>query len=644
MLRLAITVLKRSVVFTSASLAFAGWVRAAHPALPTIPANVFNVTNYGAIGNGAKDNTTNIANAISAAVAAGGGTVEIPAGTFLSGPITLYSSLNLQVDSNGLLQMLPYGTYSSSSSQFIYCKNVQDLEISGGGTIDGQGAAWWAAYANNNNLSRPLLLQLYSCDRLFIHDITFQNPPYHHCGIRGNGGNITISNLTVNTPSPSPNTDGLNFVGTNCVIENCHISDGDDNIAMGSTGPINDLLITNCAFGSGHGVSIGSGISYGISNLTVINCTFNGTDNGIRMKCNQDGSAPVKNLNYLNLSMTNVGLPIVIYSYYNVTGTPDNITPAEVLGTPPGSVNSTTPKWSDITISNLNITSGGGSKIGGIIWGPTEWPISNLTLVCITNNAPNTFDLYNVYGVQIINSRFNFGSGATFTLCNAGVTISNSVPGGGVETITGAASTNSLALYNTAVSMSSTNLFAANPVTLSGGALTNTSNLTLPGSTTQNFSLGTNRSTIAVTGNLTLNSTLNITNAGGFTATNYTLFSYTGALSGQPVLGATPAGFAGYTYGLNTNTAKQVMLVVSPPPPPSFGSASFVSSNGNLILSGSGGVTNGTYHVLTSTNIALPLNQWTTIATNQFNSSGNFIFTNSVPTNAPQRFFRLQLP
>src|ERR1700677_3811112 len=89
-----------------------------------------------------------------------------------------------------------------------------------------------------------------------------------------------------------------------------------------------------------------------------------------------------------------------------------------------------------------------GGDIGGIFWGPEELPLSNLTLVCITNNAPNTFDLYNVYGVQIINSQFNFSSGNTLTLCNAGVTISNSVAGNRVVTIGGASSTNSLALFH----------------------------------------------------------------------------------------------------------------------------------------------------------------------------------------------------
>jgi LEA14-like dessication related protein len=536
------------------------------PAMPVIPPTVFNVTNYGAVGDGATDNTISIQNTINAASAAGGGIVEIPAGTYLSGPITLASKINLQIDTNALLQMLPLGVYpggTTSAQTFIYCNAVHDLEISGGGAIDGQGAAWWAAYAANSSIVRPMMLDLWSCNRLFIHDVTFQNPPYHHCGIRQDGGNVTISNLTVNTASTSPNTDGLDFVGTNSIIENCHISDGDDNVAMGSGGPINGLLITNCTFGSGHGVSIGSGISVGVSNLTVVNCTFNGTVNGIRIKCNQGNSAPLNNLNYLGLSMTNVSLPIVIYSYYNDTGTPDNITPAEVLAasnTAP--ITATTPVWSNITISNLTATS---PTMGGIIWGPTEMPISNLTLVDITNTAPKTMDLYNVYNAKIIDSQFNFSSGNTYTLCNAGVTISNSVPAGNPVTIGGAPSVNSLALYNALAAMASPNLFSVNPLVIGGSLLTNSVSLSLPAGSVQNFSLGTNSSTVVVSGNLTLNSTLNVTNAGGFTATNYTLFSYTGTLSGQPVLGATPASVAGYTYSLDTSTPGQVNFLVTPP-------------------------------------------------------------------------------
>ena len=67
-------------------------------------------------------------------------------------------------------------------------------------------------------------------------------------------------------------------------------------------------------------------------------------------------------------------------------------------------------------------------------------------------------------------------------------------------------------------------------------------------------------------------------------------------------------------------------------------------SGGGFILSGAGGVTNGTYYVLTSSNLLLPPTNWTYIATNQFDSEGDFIFTNTAQTNAPQLFYLLQLP
>jgi len=117
-------------------------VRAVNPAMPVIPTTVFNVTNYGAVGDGMTDNTAAIQNGINAASAAGGGIVEVPAGTFLSGPITLTNNIDLRVDTNGLLQMQPLYTYpggTTNAQTFIYCNNVHDLAISGRGVIDGQG-------------------------------------------------------------------------------------------------------------------------------------------------------------------------------------------------------------------------------------------------------------------------------------------------------------------------------------------------------------------------------------------------------------------------------------------------------------------------------------------------------------------------
>src|SRR5690242_12363034 len=79
------------------------------PSLPVINTNnVVNITNFGAISSTTLTNTTAIQNAInSAATTNGGCTVEIPPGTYLSGPLTLKSKVNLQIDGGALLQMLP---------------------------------------------------------------------------------------------------------------------------------------------------------------------------------------------------------------------------------------------------------------------------------------------------------------------------------------------------------------------------------------------------------------------------------------------------------------------------------------------------------------------------------------------------------
>ena len=136
-------------------------------------------------------------------------------------------------------------------------------------------------------------------------------------------------------------------------------------------------------------------------------------------------------------------------------------------------------------------------------------------------------------GVKIIDSRFHFASGNTLTLCNAGVTVSNSTPGAPVIIIGGADSSNSLALYNATASMSSTDLFAANPLALGGATLTNTGNLTLGGATVQDFYLGTNASVMDATSNLTLNGTINVAAGNGFGPGAYPLFNYSGVLGGS---------------------------------------------------------------------------------------------------------------
>ena len=115
--------------------------------------------------------------------------------------------------------------------------------------------------------------------------------------------------------------------------------------------------------------------------------------------------------------------------------------------------------------------------------------------------------------------------------------------------------------------------------------------------------------------------------------------TYSGALSGSlPAIGSKPAGFS---CSVNTNTAGQVRLVVTVQTPPVIASVS--ASGGNLLMSGIG-PTNDTYYVLSSTNVALPLTNWTRTATNQFSAAGTYSFTNAITPGVAWKFYRLQLP
>lgn len=612
----------------------------ADPALPVIPSGVYNITNYGAIGDGVTTNTTAIQAAITAAVnsAQKGGTIEIPPGTYLSGPFSLKSGINLQVDSGALLQMLPRSQWPGTTA-FINGSSLHDVEISGSGTIDGQGEAWWVPKAS----SRPNFINFSGCNRILIQDVTLQNPPTFHLMLKGNNVNLTIRRITINTPGNSPNTDGMDVASTQMLVQDCWISDGDDNIEIGGSQEAANIVITNCFFGNGHGVSMGSIVSGGVSNVTVINCNFSGTQNGIRLKSDNDRGGIVRNLSYLNIGMTNVGMPIIVYSYYNEVGTPNFITPSFAASQPVDDVTNTTPVWSNILISNLTATATSGNP-AGILWGRTELPITNVILDRVNITAPESFDVYNAYGIQFIDCNISVPAGVnSIEFYNAGVTFTNSTPPVGGVTLDGLTSASSLALFNGSASLLAGDAFGFNPITVGAGTLTVSNNLTLAGTQSVNFAVGTNSSLIAVTGNLSLNATLNITNAAGFGPGTYPLFSYHGSLTGTPVLGATPGGL-GFTYQLDTSTAGSVNLIVSapaPPAPPVFGG--IVLSNGNLVISGSGGPTNGTYYVLTSTNISAPLSQWTPVATNMFDAAGNFVFTNTAALGF-SGYFRLALP
>jgi polygalacturonase len=179
-------------------------------------------------------------------------------------------------------------------------------------------------------------------------------------------------------PQHSPNTDAIDpFSSSNVVIDHVYSDVGDDNVAIKS-GPINspgpddpsrDIVVQDCTFMHGHGMSIGSELSGGAENIVAERITFEDTDNGIRVKSNRDRGHDVGNLVFKDLTMKNVKNPIIISEYYPKVMPPDDEAPQ--------AVGRLTPHFHDIVIENMTAT---GGEVAAVIAGLPESPVQDVVL------------------------------------------------------------------------------------------------------------------------------------------------------------------------------------------------------------------------------------------------------------------------
>jgi len=403
------------------------------PKLPSFPEKSFNINKYNAVGDDNTDNTKAIQSAIDAAVSAGGGEVVIPIGVYLCGPIQFGNNLNLHFDSGAILKMLPIDRYpggTTDGTNFITAEKLHDIAITGKGTIDGQGSPWWK-FAKTEDAKRPRMIAFRDCDKILLSQVKLLNSPMFHIAIGGKTTNVTVEEVTVRAPSskdpinPSHNTDACDVTGHKILIKNCDISVGDDDYTCG--GGTSDVLITNCKYGEGHGVSIGSYTKEGVSNITVDNCTFTNTECGIRIKTDRDRGGLVENLTYKNLRMTNVGMPILIYESYNTKDKTfrnlQKITPEVAATYPAAVITPKTPIYRNFTFQNITATTESGKR-AGLIWGLPEVPISNIIMQNVNITADAPFGIFFSKDVQLTNCKINTKEGKNkLAITNSNVTI-----------------------------------------------------------------------------------------------------------------------------------------------------------------------------------------------------------------------------
>ena len=388
--------------------------------------NVFDVRAFGASGDGKTLDTAAIQAALDACGKAGGGTVRLPAGTYLSKPIWLHSRTMLQLEAGAMLKATDERDDFAAQTPggftaFINGDSLTGVTIAGPGTIDGSGGKWWVPAEkarqkkSGYTLPRPSLMVLTGCKNVRLENLTLQNSPKYHF-VPTECEDVVVSNVTILAPPRSPNTDAIDPSSCkNVLITRCRIDVGDDNVAIKSSYKVEgrafaneDITVTDCTFLHGHGMSIGSETSGGVKNLVVKNCTFNGTTSGIRIKSARDRGGLVENLVYRDITMTNVEIPINITCYYPKVPLTDSTQP----------VTASTPVYRAIQISNLVSVS---RQSAGWIIGLPESPVSDMVLENVTLTADAGLLIRNARAIRLKHVKVTVQKGGPFTMENAQV-------------------------------------------------------------------------------------------------------------------------------------------------------------------------------------------------------------------------------
>ena len=184
------------------------------------PLSVFDPTAYGAKGDGRTNDGLAIQKAIDACAGAGGGTVSLPSGNFLSGTLVLKSNVMLHLTPGATLrgsrQLADYGPL-----HLIYATNAENIGLEGEGIIDGSGEAFWDAKFKAKKERPSPLIELVGCRNVHIHDIRIRNQPgwgIHPWECDG----VYIRGISMITDMRGPNTDGIDpDCSRNVFISDC---------------------------------------------------------------------------------------------------------------------------------------------------------------------------------------------------------------------------------------------------------------------------------------------------------------------------------------------------------------------------------------------------------------------------------------
>lgn len=357
---------------------------------PVFKNNTVSVTDFGGIGDGIRLNTDAFKKAIEALANKGGGKLVVPAGVWYTGPIELKSNINLHLDKDALIlfssdfDLYPIvntffeGLETRRCQSPISGRNLENVAITGEGTIDGSGEAWrplkkakvtdlyWKKVVKSGGVLkdltywfptkksllgesmsdmnvprgpltdeqwlsikdflRPVMISFIECKNVMLQGVLFENSPSWNihplmCT------NVIIDNIKVRNPAYAQNGDGIDVESSkNVLILNSTFDVGDDAICVKSgkdaegrlrARPTENMIVDNCKVFQGHGgFVVGSEMSGGVKNISVRNCQFLGTDVGLRFKSNRGRGGVVENIYISDIYMFNIATDSFLFDLF----------------------------------------------------------------------------------------------------------------------------------------------------------------------------------------------------------------------------------------------------------------------------------------------------------------------------------------
>lgn len=357
---------------------------------PIFPNNKISIADFGGIPDGVTLNTEAFAKAMDTLSKKGGGTLNIPSGIWYTGPIIFKSNINLHLERGALILFSSdFNLYPLVNTIFegldtrrcqspISGRNLENIAITGEGSINGSGEAWrplkkakvteihWkkvissGGVVKDNNywfpsegslkgfersdmnvptgtlseeewmeikdFLRPVMVSFIECKNILLEGVLFENSPawnIHPLMCE----NVIIDNIYVRNPGYAQNGDGVDLEScVNSIIVNSIFDVGDDAICIKSgkdengrrrDRPTENVLIDNCKVFQGHGgFVVGSEMSGSVRNISVSNCQFLGTDVGLRFKSRRGRGGVVENIYIRDINMFDITTESFLFDLY----------------------------------------------------------------------------------------------------------------------------------------------------------------------------------------------------------------------------------------------------------------------------------------------------------------------------------------